>query len=45
MSITGEIIKANTLQNTDAISIDITDAAKGVYFLKLNNVTFKVIKE
>lgn len=44
-SITGEVIKENTVENIDAISIDISKEAKGVYFLKLNNTTYKVIKE
>jgi hypothetical protein len=44
-SITGKVIQANTEKNIDAISIDISNEAKGIYFLKLNNTTYKVIKE
>ena len=44
-AITGELIKENTVENANTLSIDISDEAKGVYFLKLNNITYKVIKE
>lgn len=45
ISITGKVIQENTVVNTNAISIDISNEAKGVYFLKLNDIIYRVIKK
>lgn len=43
-SVTGQVILQNTKLNTKTISIDLTNEPKGVYFLNLNNRSFKVVK-
>ena len=45
LTIDGKVIRENTLLNTNSFSLDISSEPKGLYFLKLNNFTYKVIKE
>ena len=39
----GKLVKQQNIKNTD-INIDISDLSKGVYFIKLNNISKKFIK-
>jgi len=45
ISITGKVIRENEVTNVDAIYIDMGAEAKGIYFLRLNNIIVKVIKK
>lgn len=44
-SFTGQVILENTVKNTSSISLDVSHMAKGVYFLNLNSITYKIIKQ
>lgn len=44
-SFTGQVILENTAKNTNSISIDVSNVSKGVYFLNVNDITYKIIKQ
>lgn len=44
-TIDGKVLQENTLRNINSLSLDISTQTKGIYILKLNNFSFRVLKE